>query len=99
MNFAAGSALALSSLVLSAMPLAVSATDGTIYFSGQIVLSTVAPDQAATPILDRVSPRRSMALQPLPLEAEEGLLDYFAEYMHGQGIARRQLTLQASAYE
>lgn len=99
MNLLAASVVALCSVAINGMPMDASAADGTIYFNGQIVLSTVAPEQSAVRLFDEHRPLHSMDTQSLPLKAEFELLDYYADYMSEQGVARTTLTLQTSAYE
>ncbi|UNK49227.1 hypothetical protein MNR01_16105 [Lysobacter sp. S4-A87] len=99
MKTVAASVVALCTVAINAMSVDAFAADGTIYFNGQIVLSTEAPDHPATLVSDEIHPRRSMAEQSLPLEAEFELLDYYADYMDERGFSRTQLTLQTSAYE
>lgn len=99
MNLLAASVVALCSLTIHGMSVDAFAADGVIYFHGQIVLSTMAPDRAETKMLNQNQPRHSLARQSLPLKAEIELLDYFAGYMRDRGVAQTQLTLQTSAYE
>jgi len=97
MKFVAASVVALCSLAIGPVQ-AASATDGTIYFNGEIVLSTMAPEESTAPIFHSM-PQHSMVRKSLALEAEFDLLDYYAEYMVERGVARTRLTLQTSAYD
>ncbi|HEY5850619.1 MAG TPA: hypothetical protein VIT62_07645 [Lysobacter sp.] len=99
MNVVAASLAALFGLTASLMCVDAFATDGTITFSGEIVVSTTDPDHRVAPPPDEIAPQRTTAEQSLPLAAEFELLDYFADYMFERGIARSQLTLQTDAYE
>jgi hypothetical protein len=96
MNVLAASAVLLSSLVTLG---ATYASDGTIYFSGEIVLSTVDPRLQPPRTPDALVPHHTTALQPLPLESRFELLDYFADYMRERGTERAQLTVKTDAYE
>lgn len=96
MNVLAASAVVLSTLVTLG---ATHASDGTIYFNGEIVLSTIDPHIQAPRNPDGLVPRHASALRPLPLEAQFELLDYFADYMQERGTARSRLTVKTVAYE
>ncbi len=96
MNVLAASALVLSSLVT---PGATLASDGTIFFSGEIVLSTTDPRSQAPRAPHDLAPQHTTALRPLPLVARFELLDYFADYMRERGTARSQLAVKTIAYE
>lgn len=96
MNVLAASAVTLSSLATLG---ATHASDGTIYFSGEIVLSTIDPRLQVPLVPDGLVPRYTTALRPLPLEAQFELLDYFADYMDERGTARSQLSVKTDAYE
>jgi hypothetical protein len=95
--------LAASVVVLSCLPTSLAsdayASDGTIYFSGEIVLSTIDPLPHAPRAADGPVPIRSTALRPLPVETQFELLDYFADYMSERGTARTQLSMKTDAYE
>jgi len=95
MNALAASAVVMSSLAASV----VHASDGTIYFSGEIVLSTIDPRRQALRAPDALVPHHTTALRPLPRESQLELLEYFADYMHERGTLRSQLTVKTDAYE
>ncbi len=98
MNVLAATALVVSGLATGLTLGTACASDGTIYFSGEIVLSTVDPRPQA-PREDGLRPRHTTATRPLPQEARFELLDYFADYMRERGTARTQLSVKTAAYE
>ncbi|HEY5802227.1 MAG TPA: hypothetical protein VIT90_00850 [Lysobacter sp.] len=99
MNVLAASFAMLCSLAASLVSADALAADGTIFFTGEIVLSTADPGIHTVAIPDGIAPQHTSAEQSLPLDAEFELLDYYADYMDESGIARAQLTLQTAAYE
>jgi hypothetical protein len=99
MKVLAAIVVAMSSLATNLAPGTTYASDGTIYFSGQIVLSTLDPRLQAPRDPKGLVPRHATALQAMPLEARFELLDYFADYMQERGKTRSQLTVKTNAYE